>query len=70
MRTRKSVVHPSDEAMAEKMHYCGEQLPPEVSELVHAGLMTAPCTPVAPPRAAEAPAGAACLACLLRLQAS
>jgi DNA-binding GntR family transcriptional regulator len=34
---REFVVHLSDEAMAEKMHRCGERLPPDVSELAHVG---------------------------------
>ncbi len=60
VRTGEFVVHLSDEAMAEKMHRCGERLPPHVSELGHVGLTAAPCTDVAPPRIAEAPVAFEC----------
>ncbi len=59
-RTKEFVVHISDEAMAEKMHRCGERLPPDVSELAHVGLHTAPCNLVAPPRIVEAPVAFEC----------
>ncbi|PWK35126.1 flavin reductase family protein [Cupriavidus plantarum] len=59
-RTGEFVVHLSDEAMAEKMHRCGERLPPDVSELAHVGLTAAPSTSVAPPRIAEAPVAFEC----------
>lgn len=60
VRTGEFVVHLSDEAMAEKMHRCGERLPPDVSELAAVGLTPAPCTQVAPPRIAEAPVAFEC----------
>ncbi|WP_066737222.1 flavin reductase family protein [Cupriavidus sp. D384] len=60
VRTQEFVVHLSDEAMAEKMHRCGERLPPDMSELAHVGLTAAPCTEVAPPRIAEAPVAFEC----------
>ena len=60
VRTQEFVVHLSDEAMAEKMHRCGERLPPDISELAHVGLTAAPCTDVAPPRIAEAPVAFEC----------
>nr|WP_315593184.1 flavin reductase family protein [uncultured Cupriavidus sp.] len=60
VRTGEFVVHLSDEAMAEKMHRCGERLPPDVSELAHVGLTAAPCTQVEPPRIAEAPVAFEC----------
>lgn len=60
VRTGEFVVHLSDEAMAEKMHRCGERLPPHMSELAHVGLTAAPCTEVAPPRIAEAPVAFEC----------
>lgn len=60
VRTREFVVHLSDEAMAEKMHRCGERLPPDMSELAHVGLTAAACTDVAPPRIAEAPVAFEC----------
>ncbi|MGO4282476.1 NADH-FMN oxidoreductase RutF, flavin reductase (DIM6/NTAB) family [Cupriavidus sp. OV038] len=60
VRTKEFVVHLSDEAMAEKMHRCGERLPPDVSELARVGLTAAPCTQVAVPRIAEAPVAFEC----------
>ncbi len=60
VRTGEFVVHLGDEPMAEKMHRCGERLPPNVSELTHVGLTAAPCTDVAPPRIAEAPVAFEC----------
>jgi len=60
VRTGEFVVHLSDEAMAEKMHRCGERLPPDVSELAHVGLTAAPCTDVQAPRIAEAPVAFEC----------
>ncbi|MEN7531029.1 flavin reductase family protein [Cupriavidus sp. 2SB] len=60
VRTGEFVVHLGDEAMVEKMHRCGERLPPNVSELAHVGLTPAPCTQVAPPRIAEAPVAFEC----------
>ena len=60
VRTQEFVVHLSDEARAEKMHRCGERLPPHISELAHVGLTAAPCTDVAPPRIAEAPVAFEC----------
>jgi flavin reductase (DIM6/NTAB) family NADH-FMN oxidoreductase RutF len=60
VRTGEFVVHISDEAMAEKMHRCGERLPPEVSELAVVGLHTAPCNAVKPPRIVEAPVAFEC----------
>ncbi|WP_423198642.1 MULTISPECIES: flavin reductase family protein [unclassified Cupriavidus] len=59
-RTGEFVVHLSDEAMAQKMHRCGERLPPDVSELARVGLTPVPCTEVAPPRIAEAPVAFEC----------
>ena len=60
VRTKEFVVHLSDEAMAEKMHRCGERLPPDVSELARVGLTAALCTQVAAPRIAEAPVAFEC----------
>jgi flavin reductase (DIM6/NTAB) family NADH-FMN oxidoreductase RutF len=59
-RTGEFVVHLSDEAMAEKMHRCGERLPPDVSELARFGLTPVPSTFVAPPRIEEAPVAFEC----------
>jgi flavin reductase (DIM6/NTAB) family NADH-FMN oxidoreductase RutF len=59
-RSREFVVHLSDEAMAEKMHRCGERLPPDVSELEKAGLTPVASSHVAPPRIAEAPVAFEC----------
>ncbi|HET7792648.1 MAG TPA: flavin reductase family protein [Rhizobacter sp.] len=60
VRTKEFVVHISDEAMAEKMHRCGERLPPDVSELAHVGLHSAPCNAVKPARIVEAPVAFEC----------
>lgn len=60
VRTGEFVVHLCDEPMAERMHRCGERLPPDVSELAHVGLTAAPSTQVAPPRIAEAPVAFEC----------
>ena len=59
-RSAEFVVHISDEAMAQKMHRCGDHLPSDVSELAHAGLSTAPSQRVAPPRIVEAPVAFEC----------
>ena len=58
--TQEFVVHIADEAMAEKMHRCGERVPPEVSELAVVGLTEAPCFAVKPSRIAEAPVAFEC----------
>ena len=55
------VVHISDEAIAAKMHACGESLPPEVSELERFGLHALPSQTVKPPRIAEAPVAFECV---------
>jgi flavin reductase (DIM6/NTAB) family NADH-FMN oxidoreductase RutF len=55
------VVHLSDEAMADKMHGCGESLPHDQSELAHVGLTPLPSHTVAPPRIAEAPVAFECV---------
>lgn len=60
VRTGEFVVHLSDEAMAEKMHGCGERLPPEQSELARVGLTSLPSSAVAPPRIAQAPVAFEC----------
>lgn len=59
-RDREFVVHLTDEAMAEKMHRCGDRLPADVSELAHAGLDAAPSQRVAPPRIVQAPVAFEC----------
>ncbi|KLU27084.1 flavin reductase domain-containing protein [Caballeronia mineralivorans PML1(12)] len=59
-RSREFVVHLSDEAMAEKMHRCGERLPPDISELEKVGLTPVASSRVAPPRIAEAPVAFEC----------
>lgn len=59
-RDKEFVVHLTDEAMAEKMHRCGDRLPSYVSELAHAGLDAAPSHRVAPPRIVEAPVAFEC----------
>lgn len=60
VRAGEFVVHLCDEAMAERMHRCGERLPPDVSELAHVGLTAAPSSQIAPPRIAEAPVAFEC----------
>jgi len=59
-REKEFVVHISDEAMAEKMHRCGERLPTDVSELTHVGLTPVSSKAVKPPRIAEAPVAFEC----------
>lgn len=59
-RTGEFVVHMTDEPMAGKMHRCGDVLPADVSELVHAGLTPLPSQRVAPVRIAEAPVALEC----------
>jgi flavin reductase (DIM6/NTAB) family NADH-FMN oxidoreductase RutF len=54
------VVHLSDEAMADKMHACGESLPSDVSELAHVGLHALASHTIKPPRIAEAPVAFEC----------
>ncbi|WP_157039701.1 flavin reductase family protein [Aquincola tertiaricarbonis] len=58
---REFVVHITDEAMAGRMHACGDRLPPHESELTHAGLTPVPSRAVAPPRIAEAPVAFECV---------
>jgi flavin reductase (DIM6/NTAB) family NADH-FMN oxidoreductase RutF len=60
VRSGEFVVHLTDEAMAQKMHRCGERLPPHVSELAHVGLTALASSRVAPPRIAEAPVAFEC----------
>jgi flavin reductase (DIM6/NTAB) family NADH-FMN oxidoreductase RutF len=55
------VVHMTDEAMAAKMHACGEALPADVSELTRVGLTPIPSHRVAPPRILEAPVAFECV---------
>lgn len=61
LRTGEFVVHITDEAMAAQMHACGDSLPPDESELAHAGLTPVPSRSVAPPRIAEAPVAFECV---------
>lgn len=58
--SREFVVHIADEAIAERMHRCGDALPPGHSELAHAGLTPTPSCAVRPPRIAEAPVAFEC----------
>jgi flavin reductase (DIM6/NTAB) family NADH-FMN oxidoreductase RutF len=60
VRTGEFVVHLADEAIAGKMHRCGERLPPNVSELAEVGLTPVPSSHVKPPRIAEAPVAFEC----------
>ena len=61
LRTGEFVVHITDEAMAERMHACGDARPPAQSELAHAGLTAVPSSSVSPPRIAEAPVAFECV---------
>ena len=61
LRSGEFVVHLTDEAMAGQMHRCGDPVPSDVSELIHAGLHAAPCHTVAPPRIIEAPVAFECV---------
>ena len=58
--THEFVVNLVDESIAEAMNRCAASLPYGENELVHAGLTTAPCTAVKPPRIAESPASLEC----------
>lgn len=55
------VVHMSDEAIAAKMHACGEAFGPDVSELARVGLTPVPSQTVKPPRILEAPVAFECV---------
>ncbi|WP_347559043.1 flavin reductase family protein [Robbsia sp. KACC 23696] len=59
-REKEFVVHISDEAMAEKMHRCGDRLPSDQSELLHAGLTPAASARIRTPRIVEAPVAFEC----------
>lgn len=54
------VVHIADEAMAEQMHRCGDNLPADESELSAVGLTATPSRAVTPPRIVEAPVAFEC----------
>ena len=54
------VVHLADEAIADQMHRCGEQLPPDQSEVDKVGFTTRASNAVKPPRIAEAPVAFEC----------
>src|SRR5271168_3733431 len=58
--THQFVVNLVDEAIAEAMNKCAASLPYGENELDHAGLRTAPCTSVKPPRIVEAVASLEC----------
>jgi flavin reductase (DIM6/NTAB) family NADH-FMN oxidoreductase RutF len=54
------VVHLADEAIADKMHGCGEAVPPHVSEIDLVGFSCTPSTTVSAPRIVEAPVAFEC----------
>lgn len=54
------VVNLVDEAIAERMHGCAADFPPEVSEIEAVGFSTAASTVIKPPRIAEAPVALEC----------
>ncbi|MGB1110299.1 MAG: flavin reductase family protein [Gammaproteobacteria bacterium] len=53
--TGEAVIHVPNRALAELMVQSAAELPPEVDEFEHCGLVTLPSTKVAPPRIAGAP---------------
>ena len=58
--TGEFVVHIPDEAMAARMHQCGQSYPADVDELAMVGLTATPAHRVRPPRIAEAPVAFEC----------
>ena len=58
--TGEFVVNLVDEAIAERMHGCSTDHPPETSEIDAVGFTTAASRSVRPPRIAEAPAALEC----------
>ncbi len=58
--TGEYVVNLVCEADAEKMNLCSVDAPPEVDEILYAGLETAPSVVVAPPRIASSPVSFEC----------
>lgn len=61
LRTGEFVVHLPDESIAERMHACGESLPPQESEVARAGFSTRASQAVAVPAIAEAPVAFECV---------
>lgn len=61
LRTGEYVVHLVDEPIAERMHRCGDYLPPDASEIDHVGFSIAPSNAVKPPRITEAPVALECV---------
>lgn len=61
LRSGEFVVHLCDEAIGAQMHACGASLPPDRSELAHAGLTARPSRCIAPPSIAEAPVAFECV---------
>jgi flavin reductase (DIM6/NTAB) family NADH-FMN oxidoreductase RutF len=60
LTTKEFVVNLVDEAIAEKMHGCAVDTPPEMSEFDLVGFTTAPSQRVKPPRIAESPVSFEC----------
>jgi flavin reductase (DIM6/NTAB) family NADH-FMN oxidoreductase RutF len=61
LRARKeAVVHLADVPLLEALHACGEDVPPDVSELELLGLRTEPSEVVAVPRLRDAPVALEC----------
>jgi len=58
--TGEFTVHICDDAMVEEMEICAIKFAPDVNELEHAGLHTAPGVAVKSPRILEAPAALEC----------
>lgn len=61
LRGREFVVHLCDEPMAEAMHACSAELPPEVSEVECFDLPVQPSNAVRPPRITRAPVAFECV---------
>jgi flavin reductase (DIM6/NTAB) family NADH-FMN oxidoreductase RutF len=60
LATEEFVVHITDQALIESVHLSSVEHPPEVSEVEHLGLDTAPCRHVKVPRITAAPIAAEC----------
>ncbi|MDB5803296.1 MAG: flavin reductase protein [Betaproteobacteria bacterium] len=60
LATGEFVVNLVDEAIAEKMHACSDDYPPETNEIEVVGFTPLPSVRVKPPRLAEAPVSLEC----------
>ncbi|MET0287734.1 MAG: flavin reductase family protein [Polyangiales bacterium] len=55
------VVHLADEAIASRMHHCGESFPPEIDEMEVVGFTSRASRTVRPPHIVEAPVAFECV---------